>query len=86
MLISWEELDALQTADEIAACLRAAGIKGRRKVCDDCPLARATDSDVYTRDAADADGDYHGLTLAERLFVRRFDDGQYPDLIDAEQT
>ncbi len=66
--IDWSELDILETADGIAQLLRELRIVGRRNDTKDNPLARATGDEV----GAEAD------------FLRRFNEGEFPDLVEAD--
>jgi len=82
-LLSWAEIDALTSADAIAELLRSKGVKG----ClggegGDCPLEAATgDEGVGYRTRYQNGG---LLTEAERSFVRRFDNREWPDLIEED--
>jgi len=82
--MTWEELD-LPTPDEIAAKLRAAGVKGVPADANTCPLACATGWKVWGHHASHyshtADG-WRDLTLAQTLFVHRFDNGYYLELLE----
>ncbi len=77
----------------VAETLRAKGIKGRPCESSRCPIANwlvtetgavtvEVDSDIYFRHAG-----AHGLWIdptpdAVAEFIRRFDEGDFPDLID----
>jgi hypothetical protein len=113
LVLSWEELDRLSSAEEIAEALRRHGVVGEPHIGERCPLAHATGWRVTTHkrvrwvQAALIDDDHieaveakpleseafvrhllsvvpirEPLTPAEREFVRRFDAGEFPDLLD----
>ena len=80
--LSWKQLDACESARDIAALLTAHGIKGKMGERESCPLARATGWSVGTMEAWDYRDRLRFLTLAEIRFVDRFDAAKYPQLID----
>ena len=84
--LTWEQLDACATEEEIVDLLRQYGIKGQQDLIRRCPLAVATGWKVFktARDSTVPNLDfsfYTALTRVECDFVRHFDDGDYPDLI-----
>ncbi len=104
MLSLAEALAALpDTADGIAAHLRAKGIRGVRENPDCCPIANylsgtgglyGPDVDPSRIDAFTDEGDAEQVCTPAHIaeFVRRFDDGEWPELVlddaadDADQT
>ena len=87
--LTWEQLDACATEEEIVDLLRQYGIKGQQDLIRRCPLAVATGWKVFktarlcdsTVSNLDYFSSYTALTRVECDFVRHFDDGDYPDLI-----
>jgi hypothetical protein len=87
--LTWDELDELQTAEEVADLLLANDWHGLRNHRDENPLARATGWRVYYDEAVlieiTDEGDElvverHPLTEAEKAFIRRFNVGGFEDL------
>lgn len=79
-MLSWDALDRCETAEEVADLLRRYGARGRRGGVSTCPLARATGWCVTARTRY-RETEQERLTEAEREFVRRFDTGDYSDLV-----
>lgn len=79
-------------ADQIAAHLIARGIKGRRNSGCDCPVANWFSRTLGVGGAVAGNafqlnndvGVQLGLTDGICDFVRRFDAGEYPDLVEQE--
>lgn len=84
-----EAIDRLRKrgADDVAAVLRGAGVKGNRRNCHSCPIA------VFVKKVTGEDdvkvfgmeylygGAWVDLPRAARAFVKRFDNYQYSDLV-----
>ena len=79
-LFTWDELDKMGSAEEIANALLQAGITGHRRIPAWCPLAKATGCIVSLISRLHIDGEREPLTLPQQQFVRRFDLGHYPQL------
>jgi len=80
--VTWTELDSLNGPNDIFALLKARGIKGKKGIIRECPLAKGTGWDV-TYLWRTRNGISHVLTLAEVLFVFYFDvEGMYPELVE----
>jgi hypothetical protein len=83
--IPWKVLDKYRTAYEIAALMRTHGIRGVLCSVFMCPLANATQYAVYEYGVAEkfVGGRLfsHKLTEAEKDFFKRFDNGEFPDLV-----
>lgn len=72
--LTWEQLDACSTSDEIADLLRKHGIQGRRSKREACPLARATGWSIdEERRTLEETGETKPLTQAQADFVFDFD-------------
>lgn len=73
--LTWKELDACTSTQQIAKLLKENGFKGLRRSTHHCPLARATGWEVFADHAQDKYNSYdsHKLTMAEQLFVAHFD-------------
>ena len=88
--ISWKQLDACKSANEVASLLRKAGVKGYRTAGRYvCPLEKATGWIVlltFRYSGLSRASKEIELTQAERTFVRRVDDGVYPDLMKKEDV
>lgn len=78
------------TADQVADRLRALGIKGKLDVAAGCPIANylevnSTPSSVdveWFSLVGDPTETHHKMPPAAALFIRRFDDGVYLDLVE----
>lgn len=81
-ILTWDEIDKCQSADEIADLLRSKGVKGIQDSNSHCPLANATGSRVYGDYRYDGGWTMRDCTQTEAEFVQRFDNGGYPDLIE----
>lgn len=86
-LLTWEELDACATPEQVAALLRKHKIKGIPGIAWQCPLANATGYavDGFTRAKRRYDRTVDAsrkelLSRAEKLFIKYFDKNYYPDL------
>lgn len=88
-LITWEELDKLTTADEIAELLRKHHLKGVLYHHRKCVLARATGW-IISCELAELPfsptqpRQVRALTAAQIAFRRNFDRRKYPYLLDKE--
>jgi hypothetical protein len=82
--ITWKELDKIKTADEIARLLMKHGIKGIPHDEWFSPLSHATGWDIYN-EHAELGKKKRMLTPAQREFVKRYDRGDYPDLIAEDE-
>ena len=78
------------TADAIAAYFRQEGIKGDRSVLQSCPIANLATQIINLPVEIDDDGinfnyDHQSFrvhaTPAMKEFIRKFDEGYYPDLV-----
>ena len=86
----------VSTSDEVAEILRTAGIKGKRYELNACPLANLALHDIPGVDVEVDDEGLaievratgmafrHNTTPAMKDFIRRFDLGEFPDLIEEE--
>jgi hypothetical protein len=80
------------TADEVAASLKRAGIRGCRLAAGDCPIERALAltgivddpkvgrNDWYSRVSYGRYSEAHPLPAACKDFVSRFDNCEWPEL------
>ena len=83
------ELEALGSADSIAAHLLQQGIRGKRLNKDHCPIARVIapcedeqDFHMFNNPDTHGESDDNSIELGVHVsdFVRRFDKGEYPEL------
>jgi hypothetical protein len=85
--MDWTEIDRLQTAEEIADYLRVRDVRGWREDVHGCPLARATGwhvGQLRRLRCSVVNSEIELLTPAEQDFVKRFDAGEYPDLVEED--
>lgn len=77
-------LDELEgkSASEVADYIRSKGIKGIRSNPHKCPIAQlhGRGTIVNTWKLSDVYGDVYPLPDGVITFIRKFDDGAYPDL------
>ena len=89
--LTWEEIDKCKSGNMIARLLNKNKIKGRQEDPYLCPLAKATGYRVtYSyRTLQPREGyleatEEINLTKEEKIFIRKFDNGEYPFLIQGK--
>jgi hypothetical protein len=88
------KLKEARTASEVAAMLKAAGVRGRRGACNDCPISRFVKRECGPQYTVFTSGGHVGVFEKEqyrggfdlgeplREFIRFFDFGAFPEVAE----